>query len=515
MVHRTSLVRRARGGAGGIVALVAPAGFGKSTVLHAVASERRHVVWIDLDPRDDDVAVLAEHVGRELAGVTERPEPGRPGTRAASRRPLLDRVRRLDEVLLVLDDVHHLRSSTAQAYVKELVAAASPDIDVAVASRRSVGWLLAAARGRLPVVELGVGDLRLSRQEAAEVLAVRGPAPTDERLDLVIAATAGWPIGVALAAGASATARLDTAAALRRHPHLVDFVAHELLDAVDPRSRDVVLAAALLREFDDASLTTALDRPDVVEPIEVIRREGFRLRPSSVDDELLSFDEPLAELLFDVARRDLPEVTAIAARAARAFAQRRLDEPALRLALVARDDELVESIARASAPRLLASARLDTLDALLSQVPTRVLVSAPALALTAVAVTREGSSPAERRRRLRAWRSARGHAPSVAAAGAPRVVVEHLPSLSEDEVPVGVDDAADDLRLLHRAHEHERAAALTARERRVAALLRSRLTLRQIAGELGVSVNTVKSQTASIYRKLDVHDRDQLRRASR
>ena len=60
----------------------------------------------------------------------------------------------------------------------------------------------------------------------------------------------------------------------------------------------------------------------------------------------------------------------------------------------------------------------------------------------------------------------------------------------------------------------ELAASLTDREQAVLGFLDSHLTTRQIADELYVSVNTVKSQVRSVYRKLDVSRRgDAVRRA--
>ena len=51
------------------------------------------------------------------------------------------------------------------------------------------------------------------------------------------------------------------------------------------------------------------------------------------------------------------------------------------------------------------------------------------------------------------------------------------------------------------------AEPLTRRESNVLRLLRSDLSLREIAAELFVSYNTVKSQTRAIYRKLGVSTR--------
>jgi LuxR family maltose regulon positive regulatory protein len=60
------------------------------------------------------------------------------------------------------------------------------------------------------------------------------------------------------------------------------------------------------------------------------------------------------------------------------------------------------------------------------------------------------------------------------------------------------------------------AAPLTDREQAVLGFLDSDLSSRQIADELYVSVNTVRSQMRSIYRKLNVNRRgDALRRARR
>jgi LuxR family maltose regulon positive regulatory protein len=50
---------------------------------------------------------------------------------------------------------------------------------------------------------------------------------------------------------------------------------------------------------------------------------------------------------------------------------------------------------------------------------------------------------------------------------------------------------------------------LSDRERTVLKLLASQLSLREIAGELFVSYNTVKTQTRNIYRKLQVSSRQQ------
>ena len=51
--------------------------------------------------------------------------------------------------------------------------------------------------------------------------------------------------------------------------------------------------------------------------------------------------------------------------------------------------------------------------------------------------------------------------------------------------------------------------SLTAREREILHRLQGHQTLREIAGDLWVSYNTVKTITGSVYRKLGAHSRSQ------
>jgi DNA-binding NarL/FixJ family response regulator len=63
----------------------------------------------------------------------------------------------------------------------------------------------------------------------------------------------------------------------------------------------------------------------------------------------------------------------------------------------------------------------------------------------------------------------------------------------------------------HDADDERRLATLSSREREVLGLLESGERLATIARVRGVSVETVKSQTRAIYRKLGVHSRAELR----
>ena len=102
----------------------------------------------------------------------------------------------------------------------------------------------------------------------------------------------------------------------------------------------------------------------------------------------------------------------------------------------------------------------------------------------------------------RAWLLLDDRASSLAAADRARGVLDQLPSSPFlDELVASADDE------ISRADE---LAKLTQAELRVWPLLLGRLTVREIARQLHLSPETVKSHVTSIYRKLGVATRREL-----
>ena len=172
MIPRARLVRRlVSAGAVPIVTLVAPAGYGKTTVLAEWAlRDERSFRW--LGPHDDPDDAL------------------RTITTAAARR--------IPQVI-VFDDAHDAAPET----VRELMQAATRlplGAVLAVASRRR----LPAANGRLRahrlLVDVAPRELVMSRLEAAMLLDAAGARLDGEQVDRLVERTEGWPVALYLAA---------------------------------------------------------------------------------------------------------------------------------------------------------------------------------------------------------------------------------------------------------------------------------------------------------------------------
>ena len=209
-VSRTPLVNRLRAaGSRPVVTVLAPAGYGKTTVLAQWAErDGRPFVWVSIDEDDDDPVSLARRVA---SGLSERParRPGIAPTPGSPSRSAAQALRRLtaavasapDPFVLVLDNIHLLRSRRCVQMVAAL-AEHVPDGSTLVLAGRSLPRLPIArmrAAGRL--FEVGVDRARAEpprdqSHDAQPRRRARGERDVAELADR----TEGWAAGAYLAA---------------------------------------------------------------------------------------------------------------------------------------------------------------------------------------------------------------------------------------------------------------------------------------------------------------------------
>ena len=208
-VSRPGLVNRLRAAEGSpVVAVSAPLGYGKSTVLAQwAARDERPFAWVTLDEGDNDALTLLRYV----AAALDRIEPLDLDVQAA-----LDRARtsvwrsaaprlcaalaaRSEPFVLVLDDVqaiHAARRSRDARAAGEPHAGRITLCSPAGSARVAAGP--AAREGGL--FELGGADLAFSRREANLLLRGAGVALEEPAVVELTDRTEGWPAGLYLAA---------------------------------------------------------------------------------------------------------------------------------------------------------------------------------------------------------------------------------------------------------------------------------------------------------------------------
>ncbi len=209
-VSRTGLVNRLRVTTSKpVAALVAPAGYGKTTLLAQWAHlDRRQFAWVSVDERDNDPLTLLRHLAVALdrieplgaAVLDALAEPEEPAWTAAVPR-LASAVAAFNcRSVIVLDDAHLLRrgeSSRAVEIVAEHVPAGSM---LVLAGRTELQVPIAALRAGGRLLEIGAAELALTPHEAHLLLRAAGADVTEDEAGRLVERTEGWPAGLALAA---------------------------------------------------------------------------------------------------------------------------------------------------------------------------------------------------------------------------------------------------------------------------------------------------------------------------
>lgn len=257
VVSRAHLIDAARASGRRVVGITAPPGYGKTTLLAEWAErDPRPVVWITLDRFDDDppvlLSVLAEALARQGLGG-----PDLDGRTTAPHLSLLGRAApRLASVLraaptpfvLVLDDLHELRSPACHD-VLGVVVAGIPDGSQLVAASRDAQPHLARLRAADETVELGALDLALDVEGTAHVFAATDVPIAPAVAAAVTARTEGWPVGVHLAALVARDEGADAASLTGTDPCVADYLQREALRRLPDETRRFLRRTAVLDDL--------------------------------------------------------------------------------------------------------------------------------------------------------------------------------------------------------------------------------------------------------------------------
>ena len=179
VVPRPSLLARLRAARSvPTVAVVAPAGYGKTTLLALWAQDDdRPFAWVSLDPHDNDPIVLLTHIAVALDRISPLPAATFDALRTRGVSVPATVVPRLgaalahlsQPVVLVLDDVHHLRDGTSLDALVTLVGHVRGTTQIALAGR-GMPIPLGRQRAQGRAVEIGIDGLAFTEDGARSLL---------------------------------------------------------------------------------------------------------------------------------------------------------------------------------------------------------------------------------------------------------------------------------------------------------------------------------------------------------
>jgi LuxR family transcriptional regulator, maltose regulon positive regulatory protein len=241
IIERPRLTRLLDESQGRIKLLIAPAGYGKTTLARQWIAGKR-AVWYTATPASADVAALAagmkDAVARVIPGAGDAMISRLSATVDSGDAFVLSRMLASDLVgwpttdWLVVDDYHFGAGSSSETFVETLALEAP--INLLLLSRRRPTW--ASSRRILygEIFELTQADLAMTEAEATQLI------PAALNLDALMEVSRGWPAVLGLASVAE-----GPLPDIEIAPQLHRFFAEELYQRLDAELRDVFAELAL------------------------------------------------------------------------------------------------------------------------------------------------------------------------------------------------------------------------------------------------------------------------------
>ena len=360
-IRRSSLIDRlARDDRQRIVSVVAPAGYGKTTLLAQWAERNGQAfAWVSVDEADNDPKVLLTYVAQALNAVEPvgsrvfdalaSPASSVPGSVVPRLGAAFSAM--TAPVVLALDDVHLLHNSECRSALSVLADHVPGGSRLALAGRSEPPVRVARLRAEDRILEVGPGDLSLNRDEAASLLrAARVVLGADEVAELH-QRTEGWPVGLYLAAlSLREGGSLDSAAiSFGGDDRFVsDYMESELLARISPRRREFLTQTAVLERMSGPLCEAVLEVPGSAATLADLARSNLLLVPLDRRGQWYRYHHMFRDMLLAELERLEPGLVPVLRRRAASWCLHNdLPEAALEYSIAAGDvDEAADLVGK-------------------------------------------------------------------------------------------------------------------------------------------------------------------------
>lgn len=363
--------------------IVAPAGAGKSVLLAqwATTHPELHFVWMEVVEDDNDPVRFSQRLLQELAGI----DPDFADLSALTSlhggglgAPLLEalegQMAELPEVVIVLDDLHHLSNPVLIRDLGGLVDLLPPNIHLVLSTR--VDLPIAWSRRRLneQLTEIRQSDLALDEIDSAALLAhITGRSLGVDRVAALVARTEGWAAGLQLA---GMTLRLydDVDEFITQFGGddrlIADYLSEEVLQAQPDDRREFLLRISVLDSICAELVALLTDEPNPQVVLEELEREPMFLVPLDTRRQWFRFHHLFRDMLRFKLRAAQPDAEARLLNQAASWHLERGDvTSALEYLLRARNWDGALDVIMARGPEVFEKGEMATVIRWITEVP--------------------------------------------------------------------------------------------------------------------------------------------------
>ena len=299
--------------------LVAPAGAGKSVLLAQWATSHPELdfVWVDVVEDDDDPVRFSQRLLKgfdainpdfaDLAALTSL-HGGGLGT------PLLEalegQMAELPEVVIILDDLHHLSNAVLISDLGRLVNLLPPNVHLVLSTRTDLPIAWSRYRVSHQLTEIRQSNLALDEIESAVLLEhITGRSLGVDRVAALVARTEGWAAGIQLA---GMTLRLyddvdEFIIQFSGDDRLIaDYLSEEVLQAQPDDRRALLLHISVLDSLCAELLGHLTDEPSPQLLLEDLERDSMFLVPLDTRRQWFRFHHLFRDMLRFKLRAEQP-----------------------------------------------------------------------------------------------------------------------------------------------------------------------------------------------------------------
>jgi len=412
LVLRTAVLERLKAGRVRPLVLVsAPAGYGKSILIHNWLETCGDwpSTWLSLDEDDSNLRQFLRYFVAAVRSVFPRACEQTQNLINASQLPPLPTLvaslsNELDKIdqpfTLVLDDYHRIEAgSPVNDLLHQLLAHPPIPLHLIIVSRRDPPLQLHTLRAQAQITEIRMQDLCFEPEESRTLLKnITGYTIGDDALTNLQREIEGWVVGLRL-----------VSLTLHRHKHRDEFLmtlhggiqqtqeylTQEVIAQQSPLMQDWLLKSAILNRFCEplvqalcateiragtSSVAAAADRGKF---IETVIADNLFVIPLDTGDEWFRFHHQFQQLLLNEQHRRMTpdEIARLHLRASEWFVSRDLIDEAIQHAMKAKDAGSAADIIEQHQQAELLQGRWYIVESWLAMLPVEVIQQRPRLLL--------------------------------------------------------------------------------------------------------------------------------------